>query len=87
MADLLQVDITDATSELTDPQTQWIASNALAAGKRLRCTGQVRVRVACGLRGLGHSGLVAALKPAAFRLTQKIFEALIHDLSRNQAQI
>lgn len=45
MADLLQVDITDATSELTDAQTQWLASNALAAGKRLRCTGQVRVRV------------------------------------------
>lgn len=45
MADLLQVDITDATSELTDAQIQWLASHGLAAGKRLRCTGQVRVRV------------------------------------------
>ncbi len=45
MADVLQVDITDATRELSDQQSQWLAAQVLAAGKRLRCVGQVRVRV------------------------------------------
>ncbi|MFO0832408.1 MAG: rRNA maturation RNase YbeY [Phycisphaerales bacterium] len=45
MGDMLHVEITDATHELTDPQAQWLAGHALAAGKALRCTGAVRVRV------------------------------------------
>ncbi len=39
------VDLADATRQLTDPQSQWLAAHALAAGKRLRCIGQARIRV------------------------------------------